>query len=71
MNPWADILTPAELLERITLTARLDVRFAGDQHGFYSTRTADQLRALTTQAWYANDAEGYQLARSYLAAQEG
>lgn len=67
MSQWSEILSAEQLAERTALTAKLDPTFARRQHEFYSTQPANRLRSLQAGAFTANDAEGYQLARSYLA----
>ncbi len=64
-SPWTDILSAAELSRRYAITESLDPCFAADQRAFYETRTLNQLRALMQQAWNCNEADAYQLARSY------
>ena len=69
-NPWTDILTETELKARTASIAKLDPRFARDDAAFYESRSANQIRALITQAWNCNHSEGYQVARSYLKLKE-
>ncbi len=66
-SPWSAVLTSAELESFHALTASLDPGYARRQMEFYEAQTARQLSALRSQAWYANDGDGYQLAGSYLA----
>lgn len=66
-SQWTHILAQDEIDARFEQTRFLDERFAREERRFYATRTADQLRALIHQAWLCNDADGYQMARSYLA----
>lgn len=66
-SQWTHILTQAELDAQFELTHSLDPRFAREQRRFYATRTENELKALINQAWLCNDADGYQMARSYLA----
>lgn len=68
MSRWTDILSPAQLDEHYAHVAALDPVFARKQRAFYESRGDEQLRAIVAGAWQANDAETYQLARSYLAA---
>lgn len=66
-NRWTDILSEAGLDARHARYAEIDPRFAKSQREFYEGRTAAQLKGLEHGAWMANDSDGYQLARSYLA----
>jgi len=68
---WSKILTAAEIAAYHAETAKLDSAFAKRDCAFYQSRTIEQLRAFTAGAWEANDATGYQLARSYLALKGG
>lgn len=70
MSQWTELLSTDQLAEHYALTNRLDRRFGISQQQYYETRSIAQLRALSCGAWTANDAEGYQLARSYLALAE-
>jgi hypothetical protein len=70
-NPWNDILTKTEIEAVRALTAKLDPRFAKEQHEFYEGRTINQLNALAHQAWLCCESDSYQLARSYAALKEG
>ena len=67
MSQWTHVLTPEEVSALYALTESLDPRFARQEREFYETRNENDLRALITGAWHANDADGYQRARSYLA----
>jgi hypothetical protein len=67
MSQWTEILDSTELEARYARIAELDPTFARSQREFYEARTVETLRALRAGSWYANDPEGYQLARSYLA----
>jgi len=67
MSQWSKILNAAELAAYHARTAQLDPLFAAKQRAFYEGRTADQLDTLTHQAWEGNNADTYQLARSYRA----
>ena len=71
MSQWSHILTAAELDARFALTAKLDPRFAREQRAWYETRTVQQLRSEMNGSWNANDSDGYQLARSFIAMKEG
>lgn len=71
MSQWSHILTADELDARFALTASLDARFARSQREWYETRTVNELRSAMNGAWNANDSDGYQLARSFLALKEG
>lgn len=68
MSQWTEILSPAQLDEHYARTAALDPVFARKQRAFYESRGDEQLRAIAAGAWQANDADTYQLARSYLGA---
>lgn len=70
MSQWSHVLNAAEIAARFTLTASLDPRFARSQREWYETRTASELRSAMNGAWNANDSDGYQLARSFLAMKE-
>ena len=65
-NRWNDILTREQLETMYSSTAQLDARFASEQRKFWETRTVNELHSLKGGAWYANDVECWQLARSYL-----
>lgn len=65
-NQWTEVLSPAELAARTAFTATLDPAFAARDKAFYDSRTAAQLRSLVAQAWKTNQADSYQVARSYL-----
>jgi hypothetical protein len=67
MSQWNEILTAEQLAAHYAMTGKIDTRFAMSEQEFYSTRSIAQLRALSCGAWTANDAYGYQMARSYLA----
>lgn len=67
MSPWSHILTAAEIDERFAKTASLDPRFARNQRAFYEGRTVAQLDGMAGGAWFANDSDTYQLARSFAA----
>ncbi len=64
---WTDILSYEQIQANYALTAKLDPAFVTRQISFWSSRSIRQLETLKAQAWYANDAEQYQMARSYLA----
>ena len=64
---WYHILSKRALEERHALTARLDPAFAAASRAFWEARTAIELSTIAAGAWYANDSDTYQLARSYLA----
>ncbi len=66
-NQWAHVLSATEMDGAYALTRRLDPGFADGQREFYEQRTPAQLDSLAHQAWQCNDADGYQLARSYAA----
>lgn len=66
-NQWSEVLTSAQLTERREMIEKIDPRFAAAQHEWYLRQSAAKLSAMVTGAWYANDPDGYQLARSYLA----
>jgi hypothetical protein len=66
-NRWTDLLNRQEIEAQFALTASIDPRFARSQREFYESRTAAQLGALAQQAWNCNEADNYQLARSYAA----
>jgi hypothetical protein len=66
MSKWTDILTEQQLEERYATTANLDPYFAYSQRVFWESRTIAQLNAIATQAWLSNDAELFQMARSYI-----
>jgi hypothetical protein len=70
-SQWTHVLTQAEIDARFDLTHAVDPRFAREQRRFYATRTSNELKALINQAWLCNDADGYQMARSYLALMNG
>ena len=70
MSQWSHILTAAELDEQFALTARLDPSFARQQREWYEARTVQELRSHMNGAWNANDSDGYQLARSFIALKE-
>lgn len=70
-SQWTYILTQDEIDARFELTRALDERFAREQRRFYATRMENELKALINQAWLCNDADGYQMARSYLALMVG
>lgn len=67
MSAWSALLSSAEIEARHERTEKLDPRFARTNRAWWETRTVEELRAAASGAWYANDAETYQLARSYLA----
>jgi len=69
-HQWIEILSSEQIKTHYALTNKLDRRFSISQRQYYETRSIPQLRALVCGAWTANDAEGYQLARSYLARAE-
>lgn len=71
MSQWSHILTAAELDEQFALTASLDPSFARQQREWYETRTIAQLKGAAAGAWTANEPDGYQLARSFIALKEG
>ncbi len=66
-SPWRDILTPAEIEDHWQSTARLDRPFAAAARAWWERQTKSQLDAHAEQCWRCNDADGYQLARSYAA----
>lgn len=66
MSQWSEILSPEQIEARKALTVTLDAGFARRQDEFYLSRTEVELKAFIAQAWNANDADGYQMARSYL-----
>lgn len=70
MSQWVEILTAAQIEARFQMTAKLDPRFARDQKHFYETRTLAQLDAHAHQSWLCNEADSYQLARSFRALKE-
>lgn len=70
MSQWSHILTAAEIDAQFALTASLDPSFARQQREWYETRTTNELRSAMNGAWNANDSDGYQLARSFLALKE-
>jgi hypothetical protein len=67
MSQWTEILDSTELEARYARIAELDPTFAKSQRAFYEASAAETLRDFRAGSWYANDPEGYQLARSYLA----
>lgn len=71
MSAWSHVLSPAEIDAYVAKAACLDPAFAADQKLFYEAQTVRGLSALMHQAWLCNDADGYQLARSYKALKEG
>jgi hypothetical protein len=70
MSQWTRILTAAELDTLFALTAKLDPRFARQQREWYEARTVQELRSHMNGAWNANDSDGYQMARSFIALKE-
>lgn len=66
-NPWTDILSVEQLAARTASIAALDPSFAVRDQKFYSDRTYAQLCSLERQAWNCNNAEAYQVARSWKA----
>ena len=70
MSEWNVILTPEQIEERLIQTERLDPSFGRKVREFWETRTLEQLRALKSGAWLANDGDQYQMARSYIAMEE-
>jgi len=71
MSPWTHVLSAAELDAQFALTASLDPSFARQQREWYETRTIAQLKGAAAGAWTANEPDGYQLARSFIALKEG
>lgn len=69
-SKWVDTLSVEEIEANFKLTASLDPAFAAQAREFYETRTPSQLKTLAAQAWNCNDADGYQMARSFLALRE-
>lgn len=63
---WNNILTVEQIEARYALTMQLDPRFALAERNFWETRNVCQLSCLASGAWEANDADTYQMARSYL-----
>jgi len=70
MSQWSHVLTAAEIEAQFALTASLDPSFARQQREWYETRTVAQLKGAAAGAWTANDSDGYQLARSFIALKE-
>lgn len=70
MNAWTTVLTAAELDAYHSSTATLDPNFAAKQKQFYEAQSVGSLSALMHQSWLCNEADGYQLARSYKALKE-
>lgn len=64
---WTDLMSAEQIEAMHALTASLDPRFAAGNRKFYETRSANQLRVLSRQAWDCNEPDAYCLARSYLA----
>lgn len=69
-SPWSHILTAPEIEAYFDLTTRLDRNFAVEHRAFFDRATDDQLRASMRGAWFANNPDGYQLARSFLNARD-
>lgn len=69
MSQWSEILSAEQLEAKYAATAKLDPRFAQKSKAFWEIQSVNSLRAHMAGAWTANDAEGYQMARSYLALQ--
>jgi len=67
MSQWSVTLSAAEIEEAHKRAEVIDPLFAVRDRAFYQSRTIEQLSALTAGAWEANDATGYQMARSYWA----
>jgi hypothetical protein len=65
-SAWTDILSYEQIMARNIEAAELDPCFVRRSISFWSSRTIKQLQTLKAQAWYANDAEQFQMARSYL-----
>ena len=65
-NAWTEILSYEQITAKNAETAKLDPAFVTRSIAFWSSRTIKQLQTLKSQAWYANDSEQYQMARSYL-----
>ncbi|MBO1023281.1 hypothetical protein IPU75_00970 [Ochrobactrum sp. SD129] len=71
MSQWTHILTAAEIDAYVAKVESLDPAFAAEQKRFYEAQSVGDLCALMHQSWLCNDADGYQLARSYKALKEG
>lgn len=67
MSRWTILLTADGITEYHAHTATVDASFARRQREFYEGRTAEDCDALAYQSWLCNEADGYQLARSYAA----
>jgi hypothetical protein len=67
MNRWTILLTASGIAEYHAHTATVDPSFARAQREFYESRTASECDVLAHQAWLCNEADLYQLARSYAA----
>lgn len=66
MSQWSEVLNENQIEERFKLTSSIDASFAVKQKEFYESRSESELRSLAVGCWNANDADGYQLAKSYL-----
>lgn len=64
---WTEILSYEQITAQFAKMSELDPGFARKSIDFWSTRTVRQLRSLKSGAWYSNQPEQFQLARSYLA----
>lgn len=69
MSQWSEILSAEQIEAKYAATAKLDARFAARSKAFWQIQSVNSLRSLMAGAWTANDPEGYQMARSYLALQ--
>lgn len=69
MSQWTEILSAEQLAASYATTAKIDPAFASRSKAFWETQSVAALRGLRAGAWTANDPEGYQMARSYLALQ--
>ena len=69
MSQWTEILSSEQLEARYASVAKLDAKFAVQSKAFWEIQSVNTLRGLMMGSWTANDAEGYQMARSYLALQ--
>ena len=66
-TPWNTLKTDAELEAYYSLMASIDPAEAQKTRAFYETRTIPQLNVLAIEAWNCNEADLYQLAKTYLA----
>lgn len=67
MSQWTHVLTPAEIAAHHALIASIDPAFSVRDREYWEKRTEGELRSLMFGAWNCNDADAYQIARSYLA----